>query len=213
MVSPSKNVGVYEARAELGNTTVNANYYIASGASTMFEIVKKPLTVSFSNTDLTYNGLDNRLPTVSISGVVGTDDVGKTVSSNAPAKNVGVYTATVSISNTNYYISGEAGTSFNIGKANVVLYWGSPNLTYDATEQAPSHYIVSGIVAGESFRISISGKAKDASTETRTAVASLVGENGELAENYNITNPTCDFVIKQRIIQIFWSNSSVVYNG
>lgn len=209
----AKNVGTYTAEAYLTTLAVNKNYYIETGKETQFEISAKPITVSWENTSMVYNGNGGRLPTPKFDGVVGADDVMKTVSSNESAKNVGEYTATVTVANPNYKISGGGSCLFTISKASLNLRWGSTALVYSGAPQAPTAEIASGLQGSDSFTVTVNGKETAASQSERTASVSLTPIGDSLVANYEITNPSIAYVISPKELTLTWSGLSVTYNA
>ena len=111
-VTEVKNAGTYTATAEISNN----NYTISSNEATTFTIGQRQVTVSgWGNTSFTYNGKAQK-PEPSFNNVVNGDNLNATVTiiGNKQPINEGNYTATVTISNDNYKLSGSPSTPFTI---------------------------------------------------------------------------------------------------
>lgn len=111
-VTEVKNAGTYTATAEISND----NYTISSNEAATFTIGQRQVTVSgWGNTSFTYNGKAQK-PEPSFNNVVNGDNLNATVTiiGNKQPINEGNYTATVTISNDNYKLSGSPSTPFTI---------------------------------------------------------------------------------------------------
>lgn len=84
----------------------NANYRLATGGSSRFEITPLPVTLTWSNNALTYNGQAQQQRVVGIQGCVAKDRAALlaavTYAGDTQAKNAGSYTVTAAIANGNY---------------------------------------------------------------------------------------------------------------
>ncbi len=121
-INSHKDVGNYTEIV----TIANANYNLFSGSSVQFEIVKKEITVNWSNLSLTYNG-EKQTPEYTISGLVSSDtasDLGLTISDGNI--NVGNYTATCEISNGNYELT-NASVNYEIKPKEVTVKFSDNN--------------------------------------------------------------------------------------
>lgn len=111
-VTEVKNAGTYTATATISND----NYTISSNEAATFTIGQRQVTVSgWGNTSFTYNGKAQK-PEPSFNNVVNGDNLNATVTiiGNKQPINEGNYTATVTISNDNYKLSGSPSTPFTI---------------------------------------------------------------------------------------------------
>ena len=90
-----------------------ANYTIEYTTGAKLYVRQREVTVSWGNTTFTYNGKEQK-PVPSFNNVANNDDLKATVSVNIESKNVGDKYATVTISNSNYKLSGETSTKFKI---------------------------------------------------------------------------------------------------
>ncbi len=134
------DVGNYTATAtELGNTNYTLEGLSQSALSTTFSITAKSVTLTWANaSDRTYNGED-ALPTATYTDVNGTTKqanvtVTKDNQTVTEVKNAGTYTATATISDTNYQLSGSASVTFTISKATVTVPTATATFVYDGTE-------------------------------------------------------------------------------
>ena len=134
------------------------------------------------------------------------------------AIDAGTYTATATISDTNYAISGENEKTFTINQASVTLTWNVGTYTYNGTAQAPTAQITSGVLDEDdvskdaTITITQSGNkiesAKNAGTYKATATLS-----GADSRNYSITNSTKEFTINQAEVTLTWNVGTYTYNG
>ena len=204
------NTGSYKTEAVLdgahkNNYTVNEAHRFCN-----YTILPATLTVTWEQTSQTYTS-QNLTPVATPIGLQGTDvikDLGFTLTCKN-AKNVGEYTASVAITNTNYVIAAEDKEHrFEITRAPLTLTYSNTEQIYSASDLSPS-FTVSGRCSGDTesgLQIRLS-TAKDVGIYTITAT---VG-NG----NYTILNPTLtNFTIKQKPVTVIWSNQTeLTYNG
>ncbi len=109
--------------ATVAKDSVTGNYMLEEDATVEFTIAPKPISVAWSNTTLTYNGLEQK-PTAAIAdgALIGDDKVEITVEgAQINANTDGAYTATASITGGedmgNYTLDSTATTSFTIAPA------------------------------------------------------------------------------------------------
>ncbi len=195
----SADVGYYAMVDSMTGADV-VNYALPSVASTTFEITQKNVDVIWDNTSLVYNGLTQQ-PTAIAIGVDGLD-VGVSVSGGQIS--AGSYTATASISNTNYYIATNKTVVYNIAKKDVDIIWGTTTFTYNASTQKPTAKALG--VNGLDIGVSVSGGKLNVGEYTATAYISN--------NNYNIANgATTEFSIIPFSITVTWTNTQLTYNG
>ena len=89
------------------------NYIIEYATGAKLIVRQREVTVSWSNTTFTYNGKGQK-PVPSFNNVVNNDDLKATVSVNKESTIVDKYTATATISNDNYKLSGKTDVEFKI---------------------------------------------------------------------------------------------------
>ena len=179
-------------------STTNQNYTLDSTTVTLngFKVTPKTVTASWSNTSLTYNGSVQN-PTVTLNGVVKGDTVPVTLS--AGQSEVGNYTATATISNSNYYLDeSTASCPFEIKPMAVNAKWNAPSgisYTYDGTAKTPT-----ATVAG--FEVSYSYEKLNVETGDFEAISSAPTEVGDYrvtvsinSQNHTLTNETLDYSI------------------
>ena len=204
-----KNVGSdYTVVATLPE---NYNYTFSDTVSKGFDITAKPLSFTWSGTDLIYNGT-MQCPVPVAQGVVSGDTVN--LEWRGAEKDAGNYTATViSTGNSNYQIGTNAAFSYVIKPRTVTAVWGQTSLVYDGTMQAPVIVDLENAIAAEKSAllagISVVGAKTDAGSEYR---ASAVIGNGNYV--FDTANPACTFGIAKRGVNLIWStNTSFTYNG
>ncbi len=165
------SAGSYTATAVLGD---NEHYYISAGETCDFSIAKARVTVTWADTEFTYDGTEH-CPT-------GTPDKGEITVSGSET-NAGSYTATATLKDeSNYEIIEGASCDFSIAKARVTVTWADTEFTYDGTEHCPTGTPDKG-------EITVSGSETNAGSYTATAT--LKDES-----NYEIIEgASCDFSI------------------
>ena len=208
-------------KVNAGNTYIataisvsNNNYKLAEIApTTEFVIKAKSITVSWSNTSLTYNGTTQK-PTAEItseSGVVGSESVPLTV--DASGKDAATHNAIVSTTNTNYVISNSA-TTYTIAKATVTVAWKESTLTQQYTGKAlfPEYEII-GIFTDydneSSYQISESEHKINANTNGYAVSISFTSDNYVMDEETN----KATFIINPVQLEIVWSDFEFTYNA
>ena len=132
-VTEVKNAGTYTATAVI----TNDNYVLAGGGKTMFTITQRTVTLDWGATySFVYDGKAHTRD-YTVQNVVNGDNLELTVTLKCEnmtvlsAINVGNYTAKVSISNSNYKLSGETSTKFEI-KPLEIAFDGIIECNYDA---------------------------------------------------------------------------------
>ncbi len=156
----------------LGGAPTDAGAYVAqltwggAAASKAFTISPKVVSLTWTNTSLTYNG-KARKPTATATGLVGGDTCAVTVS--GAQKNAGTYTATATgLDNSNYKLPANTKQSFTIAKKEVGLSWSGTSLTYSGKAQKPAA-TASGLVSGDKCAVTVTGEQTNAGTYTATA--------------------------------------------
>ena len=195
-----RNAGAYTATA---TGLSNANYALTGSTTRAFSIAPKPVTLTWDDTELTYNGATQQ-PAASAEDLVGDDECSVAVAGGQ--RNVGVYTATATgLSNGNYSILGDVARTFTIAPRVAQLVW-EVDLTYNGAAQGPS-VTLDNLVSGDECRVVVAGEGRDAGTYTATVTALSNG-------NYALPkNQTRAFTIAPKTVGLKWSKTSVVYNG
>ncbi|MBQ3841590.1 MAG: InlB B-repeat-containing protein, partial [Ruminiclostridium sp.] len=143
----------------------NPNYKLPTENTTSFSITEKEIGINWGTTTFEYDG-ENHAPTATPTGVVDGDTCDITVT--GAEKNVGTYTATASITNTNYKLPTENTTSFSITEKEIGINWGTTTFEYDGENHAPTA-TPTGVVTGDSCDITVTGAEKNVGTYTATA--------------------------------------------
>ncbi len=112
-----KDAGTYQATASLSSDT---NYTLSGSTTQQFTISAKSVTLTWTNTELTYNG-SAQAPTATCTDFVDGDEVTITVSGAQTNAGNG-YEATASINSTNYTITNST-CSFTISPKSVTITW------------------------------------------------------------------------------------------
>lgn len=200
------NAETYTARVELKNDN-----YVLDSYTMSYTISQRKLNVAWSNLLLTYNGgeqLPSAILTDSRSGAVVAGVI------EGAEKNVGTYTATVSIKNTldiqNYYIeSSDSSRQFEIAPAKVTVAWDyDAPYTYNGSVQRPTA-IATGI-NGESLGLSVEYTNEESKNAgDYSAIASITNTNYELDE----ASKTQEYTINKKSLTITADNKEMDYTG
>ena len=208
------NVGTYSITSiALIGSTAN-NYTLNSYTLPSLEIKPITLAVTWSNySNLTYDNTTKVvLGSIDNTSVITGDNINFNVEYSDTPKNAGDYTATATISNSNYQLSNET-LEFSIAKAQVGLVWQrTDTYEYDATNKTVSFDNVSGLVSGDGSTVNITYSADeciDVGKYTATAVLSNT-ENYE----FNTVRTTFDFTITPKPIDTssLYLNKDISYN-
>jgi len=187
-----KNVGKYTAYLYHQSDTIELTNFTCP-----FEIVKCPITLTWYDTNLTYNGTI-QYPKVKCENM-DFEDIKLSVSVKDESKNQGNYTATATITSanaSNFKITDEtASTKFTINPYEFIPQWDTSEIVFDGNPHAPKLLNnLPNFADGVSIVTSIS----------------LANNN---FENFKITSPDCVFAIVPAKVWVTWENSDLVYNG
>ena len=208
------NVGTYSITSiALIGSTAN-NYTLNSYTLPSLEIKPITLAVTWSNySNLTYDNTTKVvLGSIDNTSVITGDNINFNVEYSDTPKNAGDYTATATISNSNYQLSNET-LEFSIAKAQVSLVWQSTDTyEYDATNKTVSLTSINGLVSGDGSSVNITYSSTgciDAGNYTATAVLSDT-TNYE----FNTVRTTFKFTITPKPIDTssLYLNKDISYN-
>ncbi len=194
----------------------NANYKLPENAtSPQYTITPKPVTLTWTNTTLTYNGQAQK-PTAQITSgdLVGDDTC--TVTVEGAQTNAGTYTATATgLSNTNYKLPdnvNDVTTKYTIIPKTVTLTWKNTTFTYDGNPHAPIATYLDVNDKEQQAEIEITSPAGiksaiDAGTYEATAKISNT--------NYAISGESAQtFIINKAQVTLTWyMPTDLVYDG
>ena len=153
------------------------------------KVKKSIVSIPVANTNLSYTGKE-------ITGIKSTNYY--TVS-NGTGTNAGTYSATLSLTDNNYYIWEDGTTtnktiSWEIKPKNIEVVWEEKNTyTYNGKEQGPIATVESG-VSGETLNITAT---KGTNAGTYTSIVTLNSVTGGTAKtsNYTLTNTSKKYTI------------------
>ncbi len=208
--SAEVNAGKHKAQATSGN----GNYTLIDDTYE-FEIKQKSVTVSWSNSPLTYSGVAQH-PNVSyVIGLVGYDNIDSQLIYSGYTYNIDAgegYTVKVELPATsNYKFDSEQTTSYNIGKRNLQVRVIAYDKTYDGKVN--------------SFDIDVSGLAS-VHTKSSLGMPSYSGDganavnvgkysvtvslpNNSVTKNYNIAYYGTSFSINKAMVFVAWTGTVV----
>ena len=191
--------GIYYVRYHVYSDT--KNFTEAYSGFATFTIAQKEVTVSWSNTEFTYDGT-TQTPTATINNKIGNDDVSLTVAGGQT--NAGEnYTATASLSGTdkdNYVLNADTETtSFSIAKRTIGITWGETEFIYNGQPQQPTAE-PTGVVDGDDLTLTVTVSGEHKNAGDYTAEASLAGTD---AGNYQLpADATIEFVIHKATVSV-----------
>ncbi|MCH5153894.1 MAG: hypothetical protein J1F71_01645 [Clostridiales bacterium] len=185
----------------------NKNYIIALNAQTDFAITKYELTVTWTNTTLTYSG-DEQLPKAEARGATG-QSVSLTVTGGGTEVG-GNYTAYAAIKEAkdiqNYSIkAGTESRGYVINPYGITVTWGQTSNVYSGDGWAPTASATGP--KGEPVTVTVLGRQIN------------VGNNYEATatvsdKNYTIASgSTCTFSITPYELTVTWENLTFTYSG
>ena len=220
----SINVGNYLATITGLN---NNNYELTANNTATYTISPKVVGAEWTNNVVDYNG-NSQTPTLTITGLCGTDSVNGTISYSldgnivSEAKNAGIYTVTVaSLDNSNYRLpttdedSYDSITStFTINKLKLNITANDHTITY-GDSAANNGVSYAGFLTGEDETVLIgelvySYDGYIIGSSVGTYNITVTGLEGI---NYEITYLPGTLTVEQLELQISWGNTSLEYNG
>ncbi len=204
------NVGEYTINVS-GASDNNYDFVYQSGTLT---VDQKAVTVAFDNYQgLTYNGQERTI-SASVSGTVNGDNPGLSLSYNKTVKDAGAYTATASVSNSNYVLTGTTTQNFSIGKATLTATADDKSITYG--NAAPSYTVTyTGFVNGENASV-IDTPASTASSyaQYNNDGAYTINISGASDNNYDFVYQTGTLMVGQKAVTVAFDNfAGLIYNG
>lgn len=202
--SNNKNVG--------NNYTVTAasknKNYTVDNATAEYSIVARTLSVNWENTSsYVYNGTA-QYPKVTFGNTVAAESVNPTYT-NYNNKNVGDYTVSVSINNSNYTLSGTLSKAYTITAKELTLSWTSTSFTYNGKAQAPTVKF-GGVVSGDTVTATYSPTSSNINVGTYTvSVISISNSNYKLP-----SNASCQYKINEKTLTVSWpADKTLEYTG
>ncbi len=194
----------YTSFAKLTDST--GNYYLTDKtAKQEYYITKKPLELTWSDTEFDYDGNPHRPTAVIKTALIAGDSVSILLSeakTNAALK----HTVTATVDNENYSIT-NATQAFTINQKKIEVTWTNLEFVYDGKTHTPTASVnPADLLAGDTVTVTVSGGQKNAA-EKHTATAKTSNSN------YYITNATKDYSIDKLQIEITWANTNLTYTG
>ncbi|MBR0239208.1 MAG: hypothetical protein IJQ39_14025 [Thermoguttaceae bacterium] len=204
------NVGDYTITAS-GASDNNYDFVYQTGTLT---VGQKSVTVSFDDySGLVYNGQERAI-SATVSGTVNNDNAELTLSYNKTVKDAGSYTATASVSNTNYVLTGTTTLNFSIGKATLTATADNQSITYG--DAAPAYTVTyTGFVNGENAAvIDTTASAASNYTQYNNSGEYAINASGASDNNYNFVYQPGTLTVGQKAVTVsFDGYSGLVYNG
>ncbi|MDE5721649.1 MAG: hypothetical protein K2I30_02775 [Clostridia bacterium] len=185
------NAGEHSVSVYLDSTPVNSNYCF-KGDTHCYVIHKQPISVTWSEEILYYNGLAQFPVAVLSEGRIGEDEITFSYSefeNNIAANESEGYFVLVSLKdtqvNSNYLFEPQR-YNYNILKNPIEIEWLDMPLVYNGAAQYPGFYIKSGRIGEEEIRFDISDYSQNiaASNGERYSIELSLAENA-VNDNYS----------------------------
>lgn len=180
----------------------NVNYSLSS-TSTQFSIAKALITITWADTDLTYNGVEQTPEFTATDFAVASDANVYSFEFSAQGKDVGSYQTTLSLASNNQTMNYELEnneTGFTISEATLSVEWRELSFEYDGTIKQPSPIITGYFGEDESlYNVAVSVDRESMVVGTYTATLTLSHtQSGKV--NYDLSDYEEDFeIFKARV--------------
>ena len=202
----SINVGNYELTLQLSNS----NYVLSYESDLNYSIVKCPVEIEWTNTELEYSK-SIMIPSAKAKYDGNVLDILVTVTTNKESINVGNYTATAAITDQNYEIALNATTDFEITPYVVDISWTNTTFVYENKLFKPTASIT--FLEGDNPQVDVLIKDNIEAIKPGTYYAYCYIYD----DNYKVKDEYAEFVIKKGSIESdipnFNSISSYEYDG
>ncbi|MDE7348273.1 MAG: hypothetical protein K2N53_01260, partial [Clostridia bacterium] len=196
--------GTYTARLiSIGD---NGNYAMPEDCSFEWTIKPRPIQVSWTVGDYTYDG-ESKVPTARLNPDDVLDGTSCGIKVTGEGVNAGDYVAIAEPTSSNYTFIG-AEQAFTIKPRQIQVIWGEDTFVYDGQLHAPTASVKDGeLLEGDKVgEIRVDGAQKNAGSYTAT-VAGL--DNG----NYVVVGANKSFVIEKKVVTIQWTDTDFNYTG
>lgn len=206
--------GGYKVEAVLAETQTNGNYYLSESVLS-YEILRKDLRISWDDTELIYNGVEQYPVVKETFGNIAGEVVCFEYAPDGAA--AGVHSVTVKLCenavNANYAFGPEV-REYVISPRRLTLEWMSEGLVYDGGVKYPEAVISNGLVFGEKAEISYRGyESNIAANEDNGYTVTAYLTDNPVNANYYIANEACDYSICKSPLGIEWWDTPLYYNG
>lgn len=217
-----KNVGNYFVNASLTGADAD-KYTLGTNKKLGFEIVTKPLTVTWGDTEFTYDG-ETHKPTASLNGVIKGEKELVSVSVAGEKKDVGKYTATATLSGTgkgNYTISeGDETKAFSISQAASSVKT-APTAIADWIYDGKSHALAKAGKVGDipgtfKYALGEDGAFVDTIPTAKDAGTYSVRSKFVPTDTKNYTTlvfPTISVTVGKKEVTVEWGSKELTYTG
>ncbi|PUE10844.1 hypothetical protein B9Z51_00360 [Limnohabitans sp. T6-5] len=207
-----KNAGSYASNLALTGTDLGNYSVTVNNASLVID--KAALTATGNSSTVTYNGNNQSVSGLTVTGLQGSDTAGSlsTLSaSGATAKNAGTYSNVVSAgTETNYTITTVNGT-LQIDKATLTATGNSGSVTYNGSTQSVSGLTVIGLQGSDTVSSLSTLSASGASAQNAGTYSNVVSAGTETNYIVNTVNGTLQ--IDKAILTATGNSGSFTYNG
>lgn len=185
--------------------TCKNNNIVMKNDKKSFCIQPYKVLLTWSAENFVYNG-GEQSPQCSFESNVLTENL--TLIKSGAGKNAGTHRISVTTADTNFKIQ-NATFDYSIAPCEVAVVWQNGDFVYNNTVQKPTFAVFAPIFATDLEIIQPIG-AKNAGSHTAVVV---IDPDCNDAQNFVLTNATCDFVIRPCPLEIAWTNIDACYSG
>ena len=197
------NAGTYND-IEVSFTCTNPNYVVNDTLYANVIIEKKEIGITWSNTNLTYNG-EIQTPKAVATNIISGDEVIVAITNNS--KNAGNYNAQLILSNSNYTLPSGYTYSYTIKQYTLTVEWSNITSVYNGSAQLPT-VSVNSTFDDVILNVKEVNGSDMVNANTYNVIVSTTNSN------YALINHTNTFTInKYDLTGIIWSDSEFVYNS
>ena len=175
--------------------------YLSATAFAVLEVTAQPVQVVWGDTTFVYDG-ESHIPEYSC---ISSQNVALTLVSDGANVNAGEYTATASIQDDNYILTGNS-IDYVIQKQSVQVVWGDTVFVYDGESHVPEYSCISS----QNVALTLVLDGANVNAGEYTATASIQDDN------YILTDNSIAFTIAKATVDettILFEDKTVVYDG
>lgn len=187
-------------------TITDPNYKLPANKVHTYEIARRLLTLSWGTASLPYEGIAQH-PEVTLGNVASGDDVRPTYLNAGRNVNVGQYTVSISISNSNYRLPDDVSCTYEITPVGLTVSWDQTTFEFNGSTHRPKATL-SNMVAGETVAVFYSSAAQRNAGDYEVSI-SITNPNYLL-----LSNTSTPYSITPKALTVTWPTTlSFVYTG
>lgn len=204
--SQNTNADDYEVSIALAETEINANYLFETQVLS-YTIERRPITIIWDDSKLTYNG-KVQYPKAEVGdGKIGDEAITFVYSGyedNVNADENEGHLVTIELENTdvnaNYLLDPQI-YHYSIYRSPLTIEWWDTPLVYSGQAQCPGYYIVAGRIGHDEPIFTVSDYSKNTEANVEYSVVLTLAED-EANANYSFVSQTKSYVISKATFNI-----------